>query len=260
MSCRARPTSTSAQPHELWPNTGFHTGKQMQTRTIGLLGGIGWASTAEYYRALNQLAALRMGDAHSARIVMLSMDQFDFTSRAAHASPASIEQFLVAQIARLKAAGADFFLLCANGAHRFAPAVIASADLPFISIVDETAKRVQASGIGKVGLLGVRQTMAGRLYHDSLAARGIAVLTPDAADQETLHGIIYAELVHGRITQDSRGVFMRIIGKLVAAGAQGVILGCTEIPLLITQDDVVVPVFNTMEIHCDAAMALAFEA
>jgi aspartate racemase len=232
----------------------------MQTRTIGLLGGIGWASTAEYYRILNQMAAQRLGDAHSARIVMLSMDQFDFTSRAAHAAPDLIEQFLVAQVARLKAAGADFFLLCANGAHRFAPAVISQADLPFISIVDETAKRVQASGIGKVGLLGVRQTMSGTFYHDSLAARGIAVVTPDAEDQETLHGIIYAELVHGRVTQASRGVLVRIIGKLAAAGAQGVILGCTEIPLLISQDDVAVPVFNTMEIHCEAAMALAFAA
>jgi aspartate racemase len=232
----------------------------MQTRTIGLLGGIGWASTAEYYRILNQMAARRMGDAHSARIVMLSMDQFDFTSRAAHASPEAIEQFLVAQIARLKAAGADFFLLCANGAHRFAPAVTARAGLPFISIVDETAKRVQASGIGKVGLLGVRQTMSGTFYHDSLAARGIEVVTPDAQDQDMLHEIIYAELVHGRVTQDSRAVFVRIIGKLVAAGAQGVILGCTEIPLLIAQDDVAVPVFNTMEIHCEAAMALAFAA
>ncbi len=232
----------------------------MQTRTIGLLGGIGWASTAEYYRILNQMAALRMGDAHSARIVMLSMDQFDFTSRAAHGSPDSIEQFLVAQIARLKAAGADFFLLCANGAHRFAPAVMAQADLPFISIVDETAKRVQASGIGKVALLGVRQTMSGTFYHDSLAARGIEVVTPDAADQETLHEIIYAELVQGHITAHSRGVFVGIIGKLAAAGAQGVILGCTEIPLLVPQDAVKVPVFNTMEIHCEAAMALAFEA
>lgn len=225
----------------------------MQTRTIGLLGGIGWASTAEYYRILNAMAAQRMGDAHSARIVVLSMNQFDFTSRAAQASPLAIEQFLVEQTRRLKAAGADFFLLCANGAHRFAPAVAAQAALPFISIVDETAKRVQASGIRKVGLLGVRQTMAGTFYHASLAARGIEVVTPTAPDQDRLHEIIYAELVHNRITAASRALFQRIIGQLAVAGAQGVILGCTEISLLITQHDVAIPVFDTTAIHCQAA-------
>ena len=230
----------------------------MQTKTIGLLGGIGWASTAEYYRILNAMAADTMGDAHSARIVVLSMNQFDFTSRAAEADPQAIEQFLVRQIARLQAAGADFFLLCANGAHRFAPAVTAQAALPFISIVDETAKRVQASGLRKIGLLGVRQTMAGSFYQDSLAARGIETVTPDAHDQNLLHDIIYAELVHGRITAASGAIFQRIIGKLAADGAQGVILGCTEIPLLISQDDVPIPVFNTTEIHCQAAHAHAF--
>ncbi len=229
----------------------------MQTKTIGLLGGIGWASSAEYYRLLNQMAAQRMGDAHSARIVMLSLNQSDFTSLAAHDSPAAIEAFLVAQIARLQAAGADFFLLCANGAHRFAPAVMARAALPLLSIVEATAERVQAAGIGTVGLLGVRQTMAGTFYHASLAARGIAVLTPDAADQDTLHDIIYAELVQGRITARSRAIVAGLIAKLVAAGAQGVILGCTELPLLIAQDDASVPLFNTTLIHCEQAMAHA---
>lgn len=233
-------------------------GAFMQTKTIGLLGGIGWASTAEYYRILNTLIIARMGDAHSARIAMLSMNQHDFTTRAAESTPHAIEQFLVGQTARLKAAGADFFLLCANGAHRFAPAVVARSELPFISIVDETAGRVRASGIDKVGLLGVRQTMAGTFYHDALAAHGVEVVTPHAADQDLLHEIIYAELVHNRITDRSRETFVRIIGDLAAAGAGGVILGCTEIPLLITQSDVAIPVFNTTEIHCEAAVAYAF--
>lgn len=117
---------------------------------------------------------------------------------------------------------------------------------------------MQASGLRKVGLLGVRQTMAGTFYHDSLAARGIGVVTPSAHDQERLHDIIYGELVHNRITQASRAIFLQIISKLAAAGAQGVILGCTEIPLLITQDDVPMPVFNTTQIHCRAAHAHAF--
>ncbi|WP_426210182.1 aspartate/glutamate racemase family protein [Massilia sp. TWP1-3-3] len=230
----------------------------MQTKTIGLLGGIGWASTAQYYRILNAMTAERMGDAHSARLVVLSMNQFDFTSRAGEATPHAIEQFLIEQTQRLKAAGADFFLLCANGAHRFAPTVVAQAALPFISIVDETAKRVQASGLRKVALLGVRQTMSGTFYHAALAARGIDIVTPDAGDQDKLHEIIYAELVHHRITAASRRVFQQIIGKLAAAGAQGVILGCTEIPLLISQADVDIPVFDTTAIHCEAAHAHAF--
>ena len=231
----------------------------MQEKTIGLLGGIGWASTAEYYRLINELINARLGDEHSARIAMLSMDQFDFVSRASESTPRAIEQFLVDQVARLKACGADFFLLCANGAHRFVPGILPHVDLPFISIVDETAARVQASGIRKVGLLGVKQTMSGTFYHDSLAARDIAVLTPDADDQEILHQIIYSELVHNRVVPESRATFIRIMEGLQQKGAEGIILGCTEIPLLITQEDFALPLFNTTLIHCEAAVAHALQ-
>lgn len=230
----------------------------MQSRTIGLIGGIGWASTAEYYRIINELTVARMGRAHSARIALISMNQFDFTSRAADSDPRSIEQFLIDEGLRLKAAGADFFLLCANGAHRFAPAVVPKIGMPLLSIVDETAKRVQASGIRKVGLLGVKQTMSGRFYHDRLADCGIEVVTPPVADQDVIHDIIYAELIHNEITEKSRAVFLDIIEGLAMAGAEGVILGCTEIPLLIHQQDVDFPVFNTTEIHCNAAVDFAF--
>ena len=229
----------------------------MQIKTIGLLGGIGWASTAEYYRTINQLVAAREGDGHSARIVLQSVDQFDFTSRAANGDPQAIVGFIAGQVARLKAGGADFFMFCANGAHRFAPAVLPLVDLPFLSIVDATALQVRASGIRTVGLLGVRQTMAGRFYHERLAVHGIDVITPSAADQETIHDIIYTELVQNRISSASRRVFVDIIAGLARQGAEGCILGCTEIPLLIGPADVEIPVFNTTQIHCEAAVAFA---
>lgn len=230
----------------------------MQIKTIGLLGGIGWASTAEYYRVINELVVGREGDAHSARIVLHSMDQFDFTSRAADADPQRIVNFIVEQVARLKAGGADFFMFCANGAHRFAPAVLPRVDLPLLSIVDATAMQVKASGSRKVGLLGVKPTMTGRFYHERLAAHGIDVITPSAADQELIHDIIYQELVQNRISASSRRVFVDIIAGMARKGADGCILGCTEIPLLIAPSDVEIPVFNTTKIHCDAAVAFAF--
>lgn len=180
-------------------------GHNVQHKTIGLLGGIGWASTLEYYRLLNEMLVARLGPAHSARIMLVSMDQADFVAHAAQADSHAIEQFLVQEGRRLQGMGADFFLLCANGAHRFAPAVVPRIGLPFISIVEETAKRVRQSGVRKVGLLGVKQTMTGRFYHDALEQRGIATVTPpDAADQEVVHDIIYTELVQNIVTDASR--------------------------------------------------------
>lgn len=229
----------------------------MQNKTIGLIGGIGWASTLEYYRLLNEMLVARIGPAHSARILLVSIDQADFVAHASQPDSHAIEQFLVGEGQRLQGMGADFFLLCANGAHRFAPAVVPQIGLPFISIVEETAKRVQQSGAHKVGLLGVKQTMGGRFYHQALEQCGIATVTPDAADQEIVHDIIYKELVQNIFTDASREIFLGIIEKLRLQGVQGVILGCTEIPLLIQQGDVDLPLFNTTEIHCEAAVAFA---
>ena len=232
-------------------------GFDVQNKTIGLIGGIGWASTLEYYRLLNEMLVARIGPAHSARILLVSIDQADFVAHASQPDSHAIEQFLVGEGQRLQGMGADFFLLCANGAHRFAPAVVPQIGLPFISIVEETAKRVQQSGAHKVGLLGVKQTMGGRFYHQALEQCGIATVTPDAADQEIVHDIIYKELVQNMFTDASREIFLGIIEKLRLQGVQGVILGCTEIPLLIRQGDVDLPLFNTTEIHCEAAVAFA---
>ena len=232
-------------------------GFDVQNKTIGLIGGIGWASTLEYYRLLNEMLVARIGPAHSARILLVSIDQADFVAHASQPDSHAIEQFLVGEGQRLQGMGADFFLLCANGAHRFAPAVVPQIGLPFISIVEETAKRVQQSGAHKVGLLGVKQTMGGRFYHQALEQCGIATVTPDAADQEIVHDIIYKELVQNMFTDASREIFLGIIEKLRLQGVQGVILGCTEIPLLIRQGNVDLPLFNTTAIHCEAAVGFA---
>ncbi|APA68628.1 aspartate/glutamate racemase family protein [Janthinobacterium sp. 1_2014MBL_MicDiv] len=229
----------------------------MQDKTIGLIGGIGWASTLEYYRLINEMLVARIGPAHSARILLVSIDQADFVAHAAQADSHAIEQFLIGEGRRLQGMGADFFLLCANGAHRFAPAIVPRIGLPFISIVEETAKTVRQSGLRTVGLLGVKQTMAGSFYHQALEQLGIATVTPDADDQDILHDIIYTELVQNIFTDASRKIFLDVIEKLRLQGAQGVILGCTEIPLLIRQGDVDVPLFNTTAIHCEAAVAFA---
>lgn len=231
----------------------------MQSKTIGLIGGIGWASTLEYYRLINEAVMVCMGPSHSARIILLSLNQFDFTSRAAQSTSHAIDDFLVEEGLRLKAAGADFFLLCANGAHRFAANVVPKVGLPFISIVEETAKRVQISGIKKVGLLGVKPTMSGNFYHSNLANFGVDTLTPSAEDQDIVHNLIYNELVHNIVTDKSREIFVKIINKLIIDGAEAIILGCTEIPLLIRQKDVDIPLFNTTEIHCKAAVKFAFD-
>lgn len=232
----------------------------MQTKTIGMLGGIGWASTAEYYRIINEMVAAREGADHSARIVLQSMDQFDFTSRAADGDPSRIVQFIVGQVERLQAGGADLFMVCANGAHRFAPAFLPLVDLPFVSIVDATAERVIASGIRKVALLGVKQTMAGRFYQERLASYGIETLTPSQSAQNTIHDIIYRDLVQNRFYDAIRRVFVDVIHDLARQGAQGCILGCTEIPLLVKASDVDIPVFDTMRIHCEAVVAEAFDS
>jgi aspartate racemase len=233
--------------------------KFMQKRTIGLIGGIGWASTHDYYRLLNEAVVACMGVEHSARIILTSMNQYDFAARVEQTVPQTIQQFIIQEGQRLKAAGADFFLICANGAHRFAADVVPEIGLPFVSIVDETAAHVQRSGIKKVGLLGVKPTMTGNFYHRTLADMGVETIVPEAADQDILHEIIYSELVHNRVEENSRKVFVDIINKLQQRGAEGVILGCTELPLIIRQSDVNIPIFNTTEIHCEAAIKFAFE-
>jgi aspartate racemase len=222
--------------------------------TIGLLGGMSWESTVPYYRTVNEVVKARLGGLHSAKVVLLSVD-FAEVERLQHAGDWDVAGDLLAGAARsLEAAGADFVVLCTNTMHKVADAIEAAVGIPLLHIADPTAAAIRAAGLRTVGLLGTRFTMeqdfyVGRLERD----HGLTVLVPPAGDRETVHRVIYDELVLGRTLEPSRGAFRRVIADLVALGARGVILGCTEISLLVKPEDAIVPLFDTTAIHATAA-------
>jgi aspartate racemase len=223
-------------------------------RAIGLLGGMSWESTAEYYRITNQEVRRRLGGQHSARIVMYSLD-FDDVAQLQHAGDWDGCTALLADGARrLRAGGADFALLCTNTMHKVLPQAESEVDLPFVHIADATAAAIRAAGQTRVALLGTRFTMEHDFYHARLAQAGIETLIPEEADRETVHRVIYDELVRGVISDESRREYVRIIGALADRGAEGVVLGCTEIPLLVGPADSPVPLFDTTRIHAEAAV------
>lgn len=223
-------------------------------RVIGLLGGMSWESTAEYYRIINQEVRRRLGGQHSARIVMYSVD-FDEVAQLQHAGDWDGCTALLADGARrLKAGGADFALLCTNTMHKVLPQAESEVGLPFVHIADATAAAIRAAGQTRVALLGTRFTMGHDFYHARLAQAGIETLIPGDADRETVHRAIYDELVRGVISHESRREYVRIIRALADRGAEGIVLGCTEIPLLVGADDSPVPLFDTTRIHAEAAV------
>jgi aspartate racemase len=226
-------------------------------RTIGLLGGMSWVSTAEYYRILNQQAHGERGGLHSAPLLLHS---FDFAEIAALQTSGQWDDagYLLASAAKgLEAAGAELLLICANTMHKVAPAVEAAVSVPLLHIVDATAERAKAAGLTTVGLLGTAFTMADGFYQQRMHAHGLRVLVPGKADRQIVHQVIFDELCTGAIIESSRQAYREIITRLAAAGAEGVILGCTEIELLINQADSPVPVFATTQIHAEAAIAAA---
>ncbi len=226
-------------------------------RTIGLIGGMSWESSALYYRLLNEAVARELGGLHSARCVLASVD-FAEIERLQTAGDWDTAGALLAGVARdLQAAGAELLVLCTNTMHKVAPAIEAAVDVPLLHLADATAAAVRAAGLSTVGLLGTAFTMEQAFYRDRLAGHGLTVLVPDAADRADVHRIIYDELCLGRIEPASRRRYQEVIEAFAAAGAQGVILGCTEIELLIGPDDSTLPVFPTTRIHAEAAVAAA---
>jgi len=229
-----------------------------QPATIGLIGGMSWESSVQYYRLINEAVRDRVGGVASARSLMWS---FDFAQVEALQRAGDWDALggLMADAARaLERGGADFLVLCTNTMHRCAGAIEAAVAIPLLHIADPTGEAIQAAGLTKVGLLGTAFTMEQAFYRGRLADRfGLEVLVPDDEDRAAVHGIIYRELVTGQVLDASRDVYRAVIQRLVARGAQGVILGCTEIMLLIGQDDSPVPIFDTTTLHALAAVERA---
>lgn len=227
-------------------------------KRIGLLGGMSWESSSEYYRLVNQAVARRLGGLHSADCVLRSVD-FAGVEELQRAGRWDEAGALLAREAHgLVLAGAELLVLCTNTMHKLADAIVAAVDVPFVHIADTTAEAVQAAGLRRVGLLATAYTMEQDFYVGRLRSRfGLEVVVPEAPDRRIVHDVIYDELCRGRVLDASRAEYRRIISGLVGAGAEGVLLGCTEIDLLIGADDSPVPVFDTTLLHAERAVELA---
>lgn len=227
-------------------------------KTIGLIGGMSWESTAIYYRQMNELVKQRMGGLHSAQLLLWS---FDFDEIATLQSSGNWDQAAERMVDagnRLKKAGADALVICTNTMHKMASVVEEQIALPLLHIADATAKSIQSKGLSKVGLLATRFTMEQDFYKGRLLERHqIEAIVPDDAERSVVHQIIYDELCKGIINDSSKQQYLGFIDGLIKQGAEGIILGCTEIGMLITQEDVAVPVFDTTALHAQAAVDFA---
>ena len=224
-------------------------------KTIGMIGGLSWESSAEYYRIINQAAQARLGGLHSADCLMYSFDfaEIEALQMAGDWGAAGARMLAAAQ--SLERGGADCIVICSNTMHRMADDIEAALDLPLIHIADATAKPILETGHARVGLLGTRFTMEQDFYKGRMIERfGLDVLTPGAAGREIVNRIIYDELVRGQVRDESRRQYQAVIAELAAAGAEAVILGCTEIGLLIKPEDSALPSYDTTELHALAAL------
>jgi aspartate racemase len=225
---------------------------------IGLVGGMSWQSSAEYYRLLNQGVRDRLGSTTSARCLLWSFDFAEIERFQHHGDWEELTARMIDAAQRLEAAGAEVLLICTNTMHRMADAVQAAISVPLLHIADPTAEAIKAAGLRRVALLGTAFTMEQDFYKGRLrAAHGLDVIVPDAGDRATVHRIIYEELVAGKVLPGSRAAYRAVIARLVAAGAEAVILGCTEIMLLVKPEDSTVPLFDTTALHAEAAVRAA---
>lgn len=229
-------------------------------KTIGLIGGMSWESSLEYYRIINERVKARLGGYHSARCVMYSVDFAEIEELQQQAKWQEAALILSDAARHVEAAGADFLVLCTNTMHKVAPEIETAVRIPLLHIADATASLITCRGLKRVGLLGTRFTMEDDFYSGRLKSKfGLEVVIPGEADRAVIHRVIYDELVKGCIELESRRLFRDVIIRLTDAGAQGIILGCTEIGLLVKDEDSPVPLFDTARIHAEAAVDLALE-
>lgn len=227
-------------------------------KVIGLIGGMSWESSAEYYRIINERVRDRLGGLHSARCLMWSFDFAEIEALQHAGRWEDATALMIDAARRLERGGADFVVICTNTMHRMADQVQAAIGLPLLHIADPTAERIRAAGLRRVGLLGTAFTMEQDFYKGRLVQKhGLEVLVPGDADRATVHRVIYDELVQGRIDEASREAYRGVIARLVERGAEAVILGCTEIMLLVRSEDSPVPLYDTTAIHAEAAVELA---
>ena len=228
-------------------------------KTIGLLGGMSWESSIEYYRIINQQVRKELGGVHSAKIVMVSLDFAEIEELQIKGDWQQAGEILVKSARDLEGAGADFLLICTNTMHLLADQVADSITIPLLHIADATAAAVLKESIQKIGLLGTNFTMEKDFYKGRLEnLHDLEVMIPETNQRDMIHTVIYEELVQGKIREESRAAYHDAITSLIKRGAEGIILGCTEIGLLVKQSDILVPVFDTMEIHALAAVEAAF--
>jgi aspartate racemase len=226
-------------------------------KTIGLIGGLSWYSTVEYYRIINEVVQARLGEFHSARCVMVSVDYAEIDALERQNRWDESAPIMIAAALGVERAGADFVVICSNTSHKLAEQVQAHVNIPLLHIADATAQAIQARGVDKVGLLGTRFTMEEDFIRGRLIRRGLDVIIPDERDRESVNRVIYEELCAGRMLPESRACYMGIMGRLVSEGAQGIILGCTEIGLLVQPGDTAIPLFDTARLHAEAAVDYA---
>lgn len=218
-------------------------------QTIGLIGGLSWESTVDYYRYINTMVHEKLGGLHSAKCLMYSFDFDDIAVLQMAGDWKKQTELMIEAAVKLEKAGADLLVICTNTMHQMAPEVQAAVSIPLIHIADATAHAIQRQGLTKVGLLGTRFTMEQNFYKDGLKRHGISTLIPDADDRQTIHTIIYQELCKGILSPESKAACLDIVSRLTSRGAEGIVLGCTEIPMLIKQEDTPVRLFDTTYIH-----------
>ena len=227
-------------------------------KTIGLIGGMSWESSIEYYRIINQVTREKLGGLHSAKSVMVSVDfaPIEELQNQNHWSEAT--EFMIVTAHQVAAAGADFLLIATNTMHKMYDEVQAALNIPVLHIADATALKIKEAGLNKIGLLGTIYTMEQDFYKGRLSELyGLEVLVPGKSDRKIVNQVIYDELVIGQIKPESKAEFARVIANLVELGSQGIILGCTEIPLLVDPEQMHIPTFDTTYIHAEMAVEIA---